>query len=70
MEDHTNKQVQMHAVARNIAQRFSSRVGDTFWRYFSYGKAVYSILDELPATVEEFLAGEFRKYVNLDDGTC
>ena len=68
VEDHTRKQVQMHAVARNITQRFSSRVPSSFGDTFSYGKVFYSVLDELPVTVEEFVAGEFQKYVN--DGTC
>ena len=32
-------------------------------------KVFYSVLDELPVTVEEFVPGEFQKYVN-NDGTC
>ena len=68
-EDHTRKQVQMHAVARNITQRVSSRVPTPFGDTFSYGKVFYSVLDELPETVEEFVPGEFQKYVN-NDGTC
>lgn len=69
VEDHTRKQVQMHAVARNSTQRFSSRVPIPFGDTFSYGKVFYSVLDELPVTVEEFVPGEFQKYVN-NDGTC
>ena len=69
MEDHTGEQVQMHAVARNITQRFSSRVPALFGDTFSYGKVFYCVLDELPVTVEEFVPGEFQKYVN-NDGTC
>ena len=69
VEDHTRKQVQMHAVARNITQRFSSRVPIPFGDTFSYGKVFYSVLDELPVAVEEFVPGEFQKYVN-NDGTC
>ena len=69
VQDHTRKQVQMHAVARNISQRFSSRVSTPFGDTFSYGKLFYSVLDELPVTVEEFVPGEFQKYVN-NDGTC
>ena len=69
VEDHTRKQVQMHAVARNITQRFSARVPIPFGDTFSYGKVFYSVLDELPVTVEEFVPGEFQKYVN-NDGTC
>ena len=69
VEDHIRKQVQMHAVARNITQRFSSRVPSPFGDTFSYGKVFYSVLDALPVTVEEFVSGEFQKYVN-NDGTC
>ena len=69
VEDHMRKQVQMHAIARNITQRFSSKVPSPFGDTFSYGKVFYSVLDELPVTVEEFVPGEFKKYVN-NDGTC
>ena len=69
MEDHTGEQVQMHAVARNITQRFSSRVPIPFGDTFSYGKVFYCVLDELLVTVEEFVPGEFQKYVN-NDRTC
>ena len=69
MEDHTGEQVQMHAVARNITQRFSLRIPSPFGDTFSYSKVFYSVLDELPVTVEEFVPGEFQKYANID-GTC
>lgn len=69
VEDHTRKQVQMHAVARNITQRFSSKVPAEFGDSFQYGKVFYSVLDDLPITVEEFVPGEFRKYVN-NNGAC
>ena len=67
VEDHTRKQVQMHAVARNITQRFSVRVPTPFGDTFSYGKVLYSVLDELPVTVEEF---KIQKYVNNDGTSC
>ena len=59
----------MHAVARNITQRFSSKVPTNFGDSFQYGKVFYSVLDDLPVTVEEFVPGEFRKYVN-NNGAC
>jgi len=58
----------MHTVARNITQRFSLRVPSSFGDTFSYSKEFYSILDKLPVTVEEFVPGEFQKYMN-NDGT-
>ena len=69
VEDHTRKQVQMYAVARNITQRFSSKVPAEFGDSFQYGKVFHSVLDDLPITVEEFVPGEFRKYVN-NNGAC
>ena len=65
VEDHTRKQVQMHSVARNIAQRFSARVPSQFGDCFRYGK----VLNGVPITVEEFVEGEFVKYVN-NHGNC
>ena len=35
-EDHTRKQVQMHTVARNVAQRFSKKAPPEFGPTFSY----------------------------------
>ena len=69
VEDHTRKQVQMHSVARNITQRFSARVPSQFGDCFRYGKVFYSVLNGVPITVEEFVEGEFVKYVN-NDGNC
>ena len=69
VEDHTRKQVQNAPVARNITQTFSSRAPSPFGDTFRYGKVIYSLLDELPVTVEEFVSGELQKYVN-NDGTC
>ena len=37
-EDHTRKQVQMHTVARNVAQRFSKKAPPEFGPTFSYSK--------------------------------
>ena len=36
---------------------------------FQYGKVLYSLLDDIPVTVEEFVPGEFQKYVN-SNGAC
>ena len=63
-EDHTRQQVQMHAVARNIAQRFTKHAPQEFGSTFSYSKIYYSTLKGLPVTVEEFIDGEFVKYIN------
>lgn len=69
VEDHTRKQVQMQAVVRNITQRFTSRTPSKFGDYIHNEKVFYSVLDDLPVTVEELVPGEFRKYIN-NDGMC
>lgn len=69
VEDHTRKQVQMHAVARNITQQFAFKAPQLFNETFSYGKVFYSTLDGQPVTVEEYVPGDFVKYVN-NDGSC
>ena len=68
-EGHTRKQVQMRAEARNLTTRFSSKVPANFGDSFQCGKVFYSVLDDFPVTVEEFVPGEYRKYVN-NNGAC
>ena len=69
VEAHTRKQVQMHCVARNITQRFSAKIPDEFGQTFSYGKVFYSVLENVPVTIEAYMPGEFIKYIN-NDGEC
>lgn len=69
LENHTRKQVQMHAVARNITARFATKVPVEFGDLFKYGKVYFSLYEDCPVTVEEFVAGDFSKYVN-NDGHC
>ena len=70
IEDHTRKQVQMHSVARNLAQRFASKVPAEFGKTFTYGKAFYAFIDDKPATVEQFAKEDFFKYINNDGKLC
>ena len=65
-EDHTRKQVQMHAVARNISQRFGKNAPKEFGPTFTYNKVYFSRYNGLPVTVEEFVDGDFVKYINND----
>ncbi|KAK3701242.1 hypothetical protein QZH41_003204 [Actinostola sp. cb2023] len=69
LESHARKQVPMHAVARNITARFAAKVPVEFGKVFKYDKVFYSTWNELPVTAEEFVPGEFSKYVN-NDGNC
>ena len=66
IEDHTRKQVQMHADARNLTARFVTKVPSEFGEEFTYGKVFYSELDNCPVTVEEYVPGVFTKYINND----
>ncbi|CAB4017492.1 transient receptor potential cation channel subfamily M member 6-like [Paramuricea clavata] len=67
VEDHTRKQVQMHAVARNLTARFSAKVPEEFGKTFQYDKVFYSHWNECPVTVEEYVPGVFSKYINNDE---
>lgn len=69
VEDHTRKQVQMHAVARSIAAVFTSKAPKEFGESFEFSKVYYSNFEGQDVTVEEFVEGTFHKYVN-NDGFC
>lgn len=69
LEDHTRKQVQMHMAARSITKSFAAKVPSEFGETFQYNKAYYAVYKDRPVTVEEFVEGEFHKYVN-NDGNC
>lgn len=66
VENHTRKQVQMHAVARNLTARFAAKVPTEFGEVFTCGKVFYSEWDNCPVTVEEYVPGVFSKYINND----
>ena len=57
VEAHTQKQVQMHTVAKNITQRFSAKIPAEFGQTFSYGKVFYSSLESVPVTVRHTSQG-------------
>ena len=72
LEEHTRKCVQMHSLARHLAQRFERSVRENFGETFQYTKLYYGKCDidgELcDITVEKFIEGDFVKYIN-NDGT-
>ena len=69
VEIHTRKQVQMHTVARQLTKQFRTIVPEEFGQSFAYNKVFYSGFNGKPVTVEEFVSGQFTKYVN-NDGKC
>jgi hypothetical protein len=68
-EAHARKQVQMHTVARHLGRKFATQTPESFGKSFSYNTAYYAVCDGTPVTVEEFVPGEFTKYIN-NDGLC
>ena len=66
IEDHARNQVQMHAVARHLVQKFVSKVPSGFGDCFSYNRCFYTTYNDKPATVEEYVPGEFMKLINND----
>lgn len=69
MEDHARKQVQMHEVAKHIAKKMSKKVPQQFGNTFYYNKVYYTKFEGHHATIEEFVRGDFVKYVN-NNGHC
>lgn len=70
IEDHTRKQIQMHCAARHLTKVFSNKVPQEFGECFTFNRAYYTVYQGEPATVEEFVEGTFRKYVNNNGKVC
>ena len=66
LEDHTRKQVQMSAVARHLTKRFAKNVPPEFGGTLEYVKVFFffAVFKKQPVTIEEFVQGEFHRYVN------
>ena len=69
VENHCRKQVQMHSVARHIAQRFKAKAPPEFGECFEYNRCYYTVYNGKPATIEEYVPGSFYKLIN-NDGEC
>ena len=71
IELHTQKSVQLNALARNFAQRMASEVqAAEFGETFIYGKVYYSSLNGEPVTLENHLDGVFEKFINNTGELC
>ena len=66
LEQHTRKQVQMHAAARAITYRCykSIKEQELFGLFFSYNNVYFSRIQNEAVTVERFIPGVFTKYIN------
>jgi len=69
LEDHTRKQVQMNAVTRELTKRLLEMYHLNLVVHLSMSKCFFVVFKELPVTTEEFVQGEFQKYVN-NNGFC
>ena len=65
IEQHTKKTVQMHCLARNSAGRL-----EEFGPVLSYNKIYFGKCGDECVTVEEFIPGNFEKYVNNTGEVC
>lgn len=76
VEEHTKKTVQMQSLAQNIAESLCARVNevckDEFGQLFVYTDIFMAKLIELEEyiTVEKFIDGDFRKYINNTGSVC
>lgn len=69
-EDHTRKNIQMHYTARHLAKVFSTKAPEAFGECFKFNRAYYTVYLGQPTTVEEFVEGAFRKYINNNGKLC
>ena len=70
VENHCRKQVQMHWVARHIASKFKRSAPFKFGQWFTYNRCYYTSFDGQPAAIEEYVPGDFTKYINKKNGEC
>ena len=72
-EDHSRKSVQMQALARNFTEQIAAKIEkdgnqDAFGNPLTFVEALLGKIQSTNevVTIEEFLPGEFQKYVNND----
>ncbi|CAB3982790.1 Transient receptor potential cation channel subfamily M member 6 [Paramuricea clavata] len=64
LEIHTRKVVQIPTLARHFMKCLSNEIPPDFGALFLYNKLYYGKLDEQCITIEQYLDGDFRKYIN------
>ncbi|XP_028394503.1 myosin heavy chain kinase B-like [Dendronephthya gigantea] len=60
----------MHCAARHLTKVFSTKAPKEFGQCFTFNYAYYTVYQGQPATVEEFVEGTFRKYINNNGKVC
>lgn len=74
-ESHTKKVVQMHHLAAHMASSLSSAVEKAkkqqhFGQTFQYGNIFLGKIENKYVTLEQFISGEFVKYINNTGDVC
>lgn len=71
-EEHAKKLVQMHSLAQNFASQLKMLLQSKEYKgnCLSYNNVSYGTLNNEPVTIEEFIDGDFVKYVNNDGSIC
>ena len=62
--DHTYKQVAMHMASKGITEKFSKNAPEEFGEMFQMTTAYIGHLKDEVVAVEEYVPGEYQKYVN------
>ena len=60
IESHCHKQVQMHAVARHITQRFKVNIPPDFGECVEFNRCYYTSVNGQPATIVACIAGSIH----------
>ena len=72
-ESQSRKAVQMNCLARYFSVSFSKavlKVCENFGECFSYNPVYFGKINQECVTVEEFLPGDFQKYINNNGSIC
>ena len=71
-EERAKKTVQMHTLAKNIADKLGEKVSfETYRQHFVYSPLYFGkLVDGTIATIEQYLEGQFNKYVNNSGDIC
>ena len=77
LEDHTKRAVQMHLLSNNFCEQLANKVkeegkAEHFGQFLRYNKIYFAKLSSSDEclTMEEFITGEFTKYINNNGKMC
>ena len=75
VEEHTKRIIQMHALAKNVASQLTKKVKEAgvtteYGETLKFKDVFFAKLDGECVTLEEFIEGDFIKYINNTGITC